>query len=82
MPLLALLDKLDDEDKSFVWAKRQLDWDIGQQIVALNYQGHYNRKEYKASTPRVNRQLILLVLPTWKTMARKAWSWRSTRIWR
>ena len=51
MPLKALMEKLDVEDKSFVWVKRQLDWDVGQKIVALNIKGIYNRKEYKRQYP-------------------------------
>ncbi|QXZ09373.1 penicillin-binding protein 2 [Comamonas sp. Y33R10-2] len=51
MPMRALMEKLDVEDKSFVWVKRQLDWDVGQKIVALNIKGIYNRKEYKRQYP-------------------------------
>jgi len=51
MPLKALSAKLADEDKTFVWIKRQLDWDVGQQIVALNIKGIYQRKEYKRQYP-------------------------------
>jgi cell division protein FtsI (penicillin-binding protein 3) len=43
--------KLADEDKTFVWVKRQLDWDVGQQIVALGIKGIYQRKEYKRQYP-------------------------------
>ncbi|NMM86955.1 cell division protein [Rhodococcus sp. SRB_17] len=51
MPLAALNAKLADEDKSFVWVKRQLDWDVGQQIAALGIKGIYQRKEYKRQYP-------------------------------
>lgn len=51
MPLPALMAKLADEDKTFVWIKRQLDWDVGQQIQALNIKGIYHRKEYKRQYP-------------------------------
>ena len=51
MPLPALKAKLADEDKSFVWIKRQLDWDVGQEIVKLDIKGIYNRKEYKREYP-------------------------------
>ena len=51
MPLPKLLSKLDDEDKTFVWVQRQLDWDVGQKVVALNIKGIYNRKEYKRQYP-------------------------------
>ncbi|MEG0555521.1 MAG: penicillin-binding protein 2 [Comamonas sp.] len=51
VPLATLIDKLDDEDKTFVWIKRQLDWEVGQKIVALNIKGIYNRKEYKRQYP-------------------------------
>ena len=51
MPLPALMAKLADEDKTFVWIKRQLDWDVGQQIQALGIKGIYQRKEYKRQYP-------------------------------
>ncbi|HQQ69084.1 MAG TPA: penicillin-binding protein 2 [Alicycliphilus sp.] len=51
MPLPALMAKLADEDKTFVWIKRQLDWDVGQQIHALGIKGIYQRKEYKRQYP-------------------------------
>jgi cell division protein FtsI (penicillin-binding protein 3) len=51
MPLPALQAKLADEDKTFVWIKRQLDWEVGQQITALNIKGIYQRKEYKRQYP-------------------------------
>ncbi|MBX3632034.1 MAG: penicillin-binding protein 2 [Simplicispira sp.] len=51
MPYTALLAKLADEDKTFVWLQRQLDWDVGQQIAALQIKGIYQRKEYKREYP-------------------------------
>ena len=51
MPYTQLDAKLADEDKSFVWVKRQLDWDIGQKIKALDVKGIYLRKEYKRQYP-------------------------------
>ena len=51
MPLPALQARLADEDKTFVWIKRQLDWDVGQQITALGIKGIYLRKEYKRQYP-------------------------------
>ncbi len=51
MPLADLQSRLADEDKSFVWIKRQLDWDLGQKITALNIKGIYQRKEYKRQYP-------------------------------
>jgi len=51
MPMAALLARLANEDKSFVWVKRQLDWDVGQQIAALGIKGIYQRKEYKRQYP-------------------------------
>ncbi|MBS0392561.1 MAG: penicillin-binding protein 2 [Comamonadaceae bacterium] len=51
MPLPKLMAKLADEDKTFVWIKRQLDWDVGQQIAALGIKGIYQRKEYKRQYP-------------------------------
>ena len=51
MPLAELNKKLEDEDKTFVWIKRQLDWDVGQQIAALGVKGIYQRKEYRRQYP-------------------------------
>jgi len=51
MSLSDVQRKLADEDKTFVWIKRQLDWDVGQQIVALDLKGIYLRKEYKRQYP-------------------------------
>ncbi len=51
VPLPGLLAKLSDEDKTFVWLKRQLDWDVGQQVMALGLKGIYLRKEYKRQYP-------------------------------
>lgn len=46
-----LSKKLDDEDKSFVWLKRQVDADIAKQISELHIKGIYQRKEYKRKYP-------------------------------
>ena len=43
--------KLEDEDKSFVWLKRQVDESVGQEIEALKIKGIYQRKEYKRQYP-------------------------------
>jgi cell division protein FtsI (penicillin-binding protein 3) len=46
------LDKrLADEDKTFVWLKRQVDESVAQQITALEIKGIYQRKEYKRQYP-------------------------------
>ena len=50
MPLDQLRKKL-SEDKSFVWIKRQLDWDVGLQIKALGIKGIYQTREYKRQYP-------------------------------
>ncbi len=51
MPMAELNRKLKDEDKTFVWLKRQLDDPIGQQIAALKINGIHSRKEYKRQYP-------------------------------
>ncbi len=51
MPVAELSKKLDDEDKSFVWIKRQVDADVAKQIAELNLKGIYQRKEYKRQYP-------------------------------
>ena len=51
MPLAELNRKLEDEDKTFVWLKRQVDEPVAQKITALNLKGIYQRKEYKRQYP-------------------------------
>lgn len=51
MPANELAKKLDDEDKTFVWLKRQIDANVAKQIEALNIKGIYQRKEYKRQYP-------------------------------
>ncbi len=51
MPLADLNRKLEDEDKTFVWLKRQVDESVAQKITALNLKGIYQRKEYKRQYP-------------------------------
>ncbi|WP_298933299.1 penicillin-binding protein 2, partial [uncultured Ramlibacter sp.] len=51
VPLSELNKKLEDEDKTFVWLKRQVDESVAQQISALNLKGIYQRKEYKRKYP-------------------------------
>ncbi|HYD74946.1 penicillin-binding protein 2 [Ramlibacter sp.] len=43
--------KLQDEDKTFVWLKRQVDEPVAQQIAALGIKGIYQRMEYKRRYP-------------------------------
>jgi len=43
--------KLQDEDKIFVWLKRQVDESIAKDIDALKIKGVYSRKEYKRIYP-------------------------------
>jgi cell division protein FtsI (penicillin-binding protein 3) len=51
MPVPELTKKLADEDKSFVWIKRQVDESVAQKIQALGLKGIYQRKEYKRQYP-------------------------------
>ena len=51
MPVADLAKKLEDEDKTFVWVKRQVDEPVAKQIAALNIKGIYQRKEYKRQYP-------------------------------
>ncbi len=51
MSVAELSKKLEDEDKTFVWVKRQVDEDVARQIAALNIKGLYQRKEYKRQYP-------------------------------
>ncbi|AYQ27076.1 MULTISPECIES: penicillin-binding protein 2 [unclassified Polaromonas] len=51
MPLAELNKKLGEEDKTFVWIKRQVDEPVAQKIHALGIKGIYQRKEYKRQYP-------------------------------
>jgi cell division protein FtsI (penicillin-binding protein 3) len=51
MPLPELIKKLADEDKSFVWVKRQVDESVGQKIQAMGLKGIYQRQEYRRQYP-------------------------------
>ena len=51
MPLSELNRKLEDEDKTFVWLKRQVDEPVAKKIAELNIAGIYQRKEYKRQYP-------------------------------
>ena len=51
MPLSELNKKLADEEKNFVWIKRQVDDAVGQKIAGLAIKGIYQRKEYKRQYP-------------------------------
>ena len=51
LPLADLNKKLADEDKSFVWIKRQVNDEVAQKITALGIKGIYQRKEYKRQYP-------------------------------
>jgi cell division protein FtsI (penicillin-binding protein 3) len=50
MPLSDLKRKL-QEDRSFVWLKRQVDEPVARQIAALGIDGIYQTKEYKRQYP-------------------------------
>ena len=51
MPLKGLQHKLGEEDRSFVWIKRQVDQSVAQQIADLKIAGVHQRKEYKRVYP-------------------------------
>jgi cell division protein FtsI (penicillin-binding protein 3) len=51
MPLADLNKKLVNEDKTFVWVKRQVDEPVAQKIHSLGIKGIYQRKEYKRKYP-------------------------------
>ena len=51
MPLAELNKKLANEDKNFVWIKRQVDDSVAQKITAMGIKGLYQRKEYKRQYP-------------------------------
>ena len=51
MPLSELNKKLADEEKNFVWIKRQVDDAVGQKIAGLAIKGISQRKEYTRQYP-------------------------------
>jgi cell division protein FtsI (penicillin-binding protein 3) len=51
MPLADLKRKLEDEDKTFVWLKRQVDEPVAKAIADMGLKGVYQRKEYKRQYP-------------------------------
>ncbi len=51
MPLADLRKRLTNEDKTFVWIKRQVDDPVAKQIAALGIKGIYQRREYKREYP-------------------------------
>ena len=51
IPIADLNKKLADDDKTFVWLKRQVDESVAQQIAAMGLKGIYQRKEYKRQYP-------------------------------
>ncbi|PQA76687.1 penicillin-binding protein 2 [Rhodoferax sp. TS-BS-61-7] len=51
MPAADISRKLANEDKTFVWIKRQVDAAVAKQIAELNIKGIYQRKEYKREYP-------------------------------
>jgi len=51
MPLAELNKRLENEDKTFVWLKRQVDETVAKEIMAMNLKGIYQRKEYKRQYP-------------------------------
>ena len=51
MPLPELEKKLENEEKTFVWIKRQVDEPIAKQVMELGIKGIYQRKEYKRQYP-------------------------------
>ncbi len=51
MPVADLMHKLSDDDKTFVWLKRQVDDSVAKQIAAMDLKGIHQRKEYKRQYP-------------------------------
>ncbi len=51
MPLSELKKKIEDDDKTFVWLKRQVDEPEAAQIAALGIRGVYQRRDYKRKYP-------------------------------
>ena len=51
IPAVELSKRLANEDKTFVWLKRQVDESVATQVAAMGIKGIYQRKEYKRQYP-------------------------------
>ena len=51
MPVADVAKKLENEDKSFVWIKRQVDESAAKEIARMGIKGVYQRKEYRREYP-------------------------------
>ncbi|MBK6004470.1 penicillin-binding protein 2 [Ramlibacter ginsenosidimutans] len=51
MPLPELMKRLGDDEKSFVWLRREVDESVARQIATLDIKGIYQRKEYRRQYP-------------------------------
>jgi cell division protein FtsI (penicillin-binding protein 3) len=51
MPLADLTKRLGDDEKSFVWLKRDVDEAVAREVAALDIKGIYQRKEYRRQYP-------------------------------
>jgi cell division protein FtsI (penicillin-binding protein 3) len=51
MPMPELERKLRDDEKAFVWLKRQVDESVAKKVAELNVKGVFQRKEYKREYP-------------------------------
>jgi cell division protein FtsI (penicillin-binding protein 3) len=51
LPLPELMAKLEEQDKNFVWLKRQVDEATSRQVAALDIKGIFQRKEYRRQYP-------------------------------
>jgi cell division protein FtsI (penicillin-binding protein 3) len=51
VPLPELMAKLSEEEKNFVWLKRQVDEATARQIASLDIKGVFQRKEYRRQYP-------------------------------
>ena len=51
MPASVVDARLSNEDRTFVWLKRQVDESVAKQIAELDIKGLYQRKEYKRQYP-------------------------------
>ena len=51
LPMTELDKRLADEDKGFVWLKRQVDLGVAKEVMALGIKGIHQREEYKRQYP-------------------------------
>jgi cell division protein FtsI (penicillin-binding protein 3) len=75
-----LQKKLDESARDFVYLKRQLSPDTADAVAALGLKGIYQHREFRRYYPGGEVTAHLVGFTGWTMPARRASSWRSSRI--